>query len=46
MVTKGKVAAKFGSNGGAIQFKHKQMISNECEDGFLREVFVWKQKNI
>jgi hypothetical protein len=46
MVTKGKVASKFGSNGGAIQFKHKQTISNECEDGFLREVFAWKHKNI
>lgn len=45
-VTKGKVAPKFASVGGAIQFMHKQSIALECEDGFLQEDMSWLQKNI
>ena len=37
LVIKGIVAPKFNSNGGAIQFKHKQNILLECEDGYLKE---------
>ena len=36
-VTKGKVAPKFTSIGGAVQFMHKQTIALECEDGFLQK---------
>ena len=46
IVTKGVVAPKFSSLGGGIQFMHKQMISLECEDGFLEEDKTWLQKNI
>lgn len=42
-VTKGYTAAKFDSKGGGIQFKHKQNIMLECEDGFLKEDILWKQ---
>ena len=45
-VTKGLVAPKFQSNGGAIQFMHRQTIFLECEDGFLQEDTTWRQKNI
>ena len=45
-VTKGLVAPKFKSSGGAIQFMHKQTIGLECEDGFLQEDFVWIQEVI
>ena len=44
-VTKGIVAPKFGSLGGAVQFMHRQSIFLECEDGYLREDFLWKQRN-
>lgn len=46
LVTKGIVAPKFDSNGGGIQFKHRQRIALECEDGFLQEEISWRQKNI
>lgn len=39
-VIKGIVAPKFNSNGGAIQFKHKQNIALECEDGYLKEKMI------
>ncbi len=45
-VVKGKVAPKFKSEGGAIQFLHKQTIKRECEGGFLQEDFQWKLKSI
>lgn len=44
-VTKGKVAPKFLSQGGAVQFMHKQSIALECEDGYIEEDFTWIQKN-
>lgn len=43
LVTKGKVAPKFSSQGGAIQFMHKQPITLECEDGYLQEDMSWLQ---
>jgi hypothetical protein len=46
VVDKGLVAPQFNSMGGAIQFKHKQMITLECEDGCLKEVSLWKHQNI
>ena len=42
LVIKGIVAPKFNSNGGAVQFKHKQNISLECEDGYLKEETIWQ----
>lgn len=45
-VTKGIVAPKFLSTGGAIQFKHKQEIFHECNDGYLEEDFQWIQECI
>lgn len=45
-VVKGSVAPKFLSSGGAIQFKHKQSIFLECEDGYLKEDVKWIQRNI
>jgi len=45
-VTKGMVAPKFTSMGGAVQFMHKQTINLECEDGFLQEDMSWLQKTI
>jgi hypothetical protein len=45
-VTKGIVAPKFNSVGGAIQFKHLQPILLECEDGILQEDVRWRQENI
>lgn len=45
-VVKGVVAPKFLSNGGAIQFKHKQEIFLECEDGYLEEDLLWIQNCI
>lgn len=45
-VTKGKVAPKFLSCGGAIQFMHRQSIMLECEDGYLQEDMTWIQKNV
>ena len=45
-VTKGIIAPMFNSAGGGIQFKHKQTIYFECEDGLLQEDFSWIQKNI
>ncbi len=44
-VKKGISAPMFNSPGGAIQFKHKQIIKLECEDGYLQEDFSWIQKN-
>lgn len=44
-VTKGVVAPKFGSLGGAVQFMHRQPIFLECADGYLQEDFLWKQRN-
>ena len=44
-VTKGRVAPKFDSYGGAVQFKHKQSIRLECQDGFLKEDYSWIHKN-
>lgn len=41
-VSKGMVAPKFTSQGGAIQFMHKQPIRLECEDGFLQEEITWR----
>jgi hypothetical protein len=46
VVDKGIVAPQFSSEGGAIQFKHRQMITLECEDGCLKEVCLWKHRNI
>lgn len=46
IVTKGIVAPKFNSDGGAIQFFHRQTIAEECEDGILEEVFEWIQQCI
>lgn len=40
-VTKGKVAAMFGSSGGAMQFVHPRRIVEEIETGRLKEVTVW-----
>ena len=45
-VTKGMVAPIFLSNGGAVQFMHKQSIMLECEDGYIQEDMSWIQKNI
>lgn len=45
-VTKGRVASKFGSEGGAVQFMHKQTLFLECEDGYLQEDIRWRQRNI
>lgn len=42
-VSKGIVAPKFVSPGGAIQFMHKQPIRLECEDGYLQEDVSWRQ---
>ena len=42
-VTKGIVASKFDSSGGAIQFMHRQPIRLECEDGKLQEDVSWRQ---
>ena len=44
-VTKGITAPMFSSKGGAVQFKHKQSIFLECEDGYLQEDYSWIQKN-
>lgn len=38
---KGRVAAMFGSSGGAIQFVHQRKIVNEIETGRLKEVTTW-----
>ena len=45
IVTKGRVAAKFGSAGGAIQFMHKQSVFNEVRVGKLKEAeaWIWRQ---
>ena len=45
-VTKGLVAPKFSSEGGAVQFMHRQSIMLECEDGYLKEDMTWIQKNV
>ena len=45
-VTKGVVAPKFKSEGGAVQYMHRQSISLECEDGFLQEDLSWIQRNV
>ncbi len=45
-VTRGKVAPKFDSVGGAIQFKHKQSIKLECQDGILKEDYSWIHSDI
>ncbi len=43
IVDKGKVAPKFQSNGGAIQFYHYHKINVECNEnkGFLKEDKSW-----
>ncbi len=46
IVVKGLVAPMFNSKGGAIQFKHKQSIEDECADGFLEEDFSWMKKKL
>ena len=46
IVTMGRVAPMFASNGGAIQFLHRQTVILECEDGFLQEDYSWRQKDI
>jgi hypothetical protein len=46
VVDKGHVAPQFNSMGGAIQFKHRQLITLECEDGCLKEVYLWKHQNM
>ena len=45
-VSKGAVAPKFSSPGGAIQFMHYQPIKFECEQGKLKEEKSWRQENI
>jgi hypothetical protein len=45
-VSKGIVAPKFLSDGGAVQYKHRQSIMLECEDGYIKEDLTWIQKNI
>ena len=45
-VTKGIVAPAFYSEGGAIQFMHRQSINLECQDGLLKEVKGWRQKGL
>ena len=40
-VTQGIAAPKFNMPGGGIQYKHKQAINLECEDGYLQEDFSW-----
>lgn len=45
-VIKGIVAPKFKSDGGGIQFMHKQIIALECDDGYLEEDYSWIQQNI
>ncbi len=42
-VSKGRVAPKFSSPGGAIQFMHRQPVRLECEDGYLQEDISWRQ---
>ncbi len=46
IVTKRTVAPKFLSEGGAVQFMHKQPIRLECEDGYLMEESSWRQIDI
>ena len=41
IVTKGRVAAKFGSLGGAIQYMHERTIIDEIKIGNLKEVELW-----
>lgn len=41
IVTKGRVAAKFGSLGGAIQYMHERAIIDEIKIGNLKEVELW-----
>lgn len=43
-VVKGIAAPKFSSNGGGVQFMHKQPVRLECEDGYLQEDLSWIQK--
>ena len=45
-VIKGKVAPKFNSEGGAVQFMHKQPVRLKCEDGYLQEDISWRQQII
>ncbi|HAG69035.1 MAG TPA: hypothetical protein DCL38_03585 [Lachnospiraceae bacterium] len=42
LVTKGLVAPKFQSEGGAVQFMHRQPVRLECEDGYLQEEAAWR----
>ncbi len=44
IVTKGRVAPAFHSEGGAIQFLHKRTILEELNSGRLREVTIWREK--
>ena len=41
IVEKGRVAKAFDSEGGAIQFVHKQSIMDEVKTGRLKEVTSW-----
>ena len=41
IVTKERVAPMFNSEGGAIQFLHKQSILAEINSGKLKEVTLW-----
>ena len=45
-VIKGRVAPKFMSNGGGVQFLHYQSIESECYDGYLVEDKTWILKHI
>ena len=44
IVDKGWVAKAFDSEGGAIQFMHRQSITDELKDGKLKEVTTWLNK--
>ena len=44
IVEKGKVAKAFNSEGGAIQFVHRQSIMDEVKTGRLKEVTSWLNK--
>lgn len=41
-VIRGRVAPMFDSTGGAEQYKHYRSIKQECEQGILKEVFLWE----
>lgn len=43
IVTKGRVARMFGSEGGAIQFLHHRTIMEELNTYRLKEVYEWRK---